>query len=36
MCDFIFLCVMDIIELECGFDVLHISNFYFLNIQIVS
>jgi len=35
MCDFIFLCVMDIIELECGFDVLNISNFYFFYIQIV-
>jgi len=29
MCDLISLCVMDIIELEYGFDVLNISNFYF-------
>jgi len=35
MCDLKSLCVMDIIELECGFDVLNIFNFYFLNIQIV-
>jgi len=28
MCDLISFCVMDI-ELECGFDVLNISNFYF-------
>ena len=34
MCDLISLCVMDT-ELECGFDVLNISNFYFFDIQIV-
>jgi len=34
MCDLISLCVMKI-ELECGFDVLNIFNFYFFDIQIV-
>ena len=34
MCDLISFYVMEI-ELECGFDVLNIFNFYFFDIQIV-